>query len=39
MSRTGPTHLDVSQVTAVIMLVVVVAVVVMFVLIVRRGMK
>jgi len=39
MSRTGPTHLDVSQGTAVIMLVVVVAVVVMFVLIVRRGMK
>jgi hypothetical protein len=34
VSRTGPTHLDVSQGTAVIMLVVIVAVVVMFVLIV-----
>jgi uncharacterized protein HemY len=39
MSRTGPTHLDISQGTAVIMLVVVVAVLVLVGLIVRHGMK
>jgi hypothetical protein len=39
MSRTGPTHLNVSPGTAVLMLVVIVAVVVIFGLIVRRGMK
>jgi hypothetical protein len=39
MSRTGPTHLDISQGVAAILLVAMVAVVVIAVLIVRRGMK